>query len=165
VVRVSWFVLKTKVHCFSRFGLKTGGDGFSWFHLKTGGGGFPGLGLKIGSYSLVILASKSLRQFLDLCLKIKRATVCWLHNKIDGRMKTTRGTHRDLATCFVWKKVGLGFPICLKIGGGVTSGGAYDTITEVGSSRRRTGRCDEQRRNLLSFAILYILCHKDILVF
>jgi hypothetical protein len=34
------------------------------------------LGLQIGSYGLVIWASKSLRQFLCLCLKIKQASVC-----------------------------------------------------------------------------------------
>jgi hypothetical protein len=38
---------------------------------NQGGGGFPGLGLKTGSSDLVILASKSLRQFLGLSLKTK----------------------------------------------------------------------------------------------
>jgi hypothetical protein len=36
--------------------------------------------------------------------------VCQLHHKIDGRMKTAQGRHQDLAACFTWKKVGLGFP-------------------------------------------------------
>jgi hypothetical protein len=38
---------------------------------NQGGGGFPSLGLKNGSSGLVIWASKSLRQFPDLCLKTK----------------------------------------------------------------------------------------------
>jgi hypothetical protein len=38
---------------------------------NQGGGGFPGLGLETGSFSLVIYASKSLRWFLGLGLKIK----------------------------------------------------------------------------------------------
>jgi hypothetical protein len=72
-VRVSWFDLKTMV------------DGFSWFGLKTGGFGFSDLGLKIGSYGLVIWASKSLRWFFGLGLKIKWATVCqWFDLKMAG---------------------------------------------------------------------------------
>jgi hypothetical protein len=46
-------------------------EGFSWFGPKTNGGGFSGLGLKTGSCSLVIWASKSLRQFIGLGLKTK----------------------------------------------------------------------------------------------
>jgi hypothetical protein len=61
---------------FSRFDLKIGGNSFSRFDLKIGGGGFPSLGLKTGSYGLVILASKSPRQFLCLGLKTKQASVC-----------------------------------------------------------------------------------------
>jgi hypothetical protein len=71
---------------FSRFDLKTGGDGFSWFGLKIGGFRFLGFGLKTDIYSLVIWASNSPRQFLGLCLKIKRS-VCRLRHKTDGRMK------------------------------------------------------------------------------
>jgi hypothetical protein len=37
---------------------------------NQGGGGFPGLGIKTGSSGLVIWASKLLRLFLGLCLKI-----------------------------------------------------------------------------------------------
>jgi hypothetical protein len=58
------------------------------------------LGLKTGGYNLVIWASKSPQQFLSLGLKTKRATVYQLRHKIDGRMKTTWGTHRDLVACF-----------------------------------------------------------------
>jgi hypothetical protein len=47
---------------------------------------FPGLGLKTSSSILVILASKSLQRFLDLCLKTKQAMVCRLRHKINGRM-------------------------------------------------------------------------------
>jgi hypothetical protein len=60
------------------------------------GGGFPSLGLKTDSSGLVIWASKSLRWFLGLGLKTKRASVCQLR--------------QDLAACFMWKQVWLGFP-------------------------------------------------------
>jgi hypothetical protein len=68
------------------------------------------LGLKTNSYGLMICASKSLRQFFGLDLKIKRATICRLRHKTDGRMKTAWDTRRDLADCFTWKQVGLEFP-------------------------------------------------------
>jgi hypothetical protein len=48
--------------------------------------------------------------FLGLGLKAKLATICRLRHKIDGRMKTVQGTHRDLAASFVWKQVELWFP-------------------------------------------------------
>jgi hypothetical protein len=70
--------------------------------------GFPGLGLKTGSSSLVIWASKSLRQFLGLDLKTKQASVCRLRHKTNrGRM--TRDTCQDLTACFAWKQVTLRF--------------------------------------------------------
>jgi hypothetical protein len=47
---------------------------------------FPGLDLKTDSSDLLIWASKSLRQFLGLGLKTKRATVCRLRHKTNGRM-------------------------------------------------------------------------------
>jgi hypothetical protein len=94
-------VIWPQSHCdgFLRFGHKTGGDGFLWFGLKIsgdgfsrfglkiGGGGFPNLGIKNGNYGLVIWASKLSRQFLGLCLKTKRTSVCQLRHKTDGRMK------------------------------------------------------------------------------
>jgi hypothetical protein len=61
---------------FLRFSLNTSGDGFLVEPQNQGGGGFPSLGLKTGSYGLVILASKSPRQFLCLGLKTKQASVC-----------------------------------------------------------------------------------------
>jgi hypothetical protein len=67
------------------------------------------LDFKTGSYGLVILASKSTRRFLGLDLKTKRVSVCWLCHKTD-RGRSTQNTRRDLAACFVWKQVGLGFP-------------------------------------------------------
>jgi hypothetical protein len=71
---------------------------------NQGGGGFPGLGLKTGSSGLVIWASKSPRRFLFLGLKIKWASICRLHYKInEGR--SARNTHRDLAACLTWKQV------------------------------------------------------------
>jgi hypothetical protein len=72
--------------------------------------GFPSLGLKTGSYGLVIWPTKSPRWFLGLGLKIKWEMVCQLRHKTDGRMKTARDTHRDLAACFTWKRVRVGFP-------------------------------------------------------
>jgi hypothetical protein len=70
---------------------------------------FPGLGHKTSSFGLVIWASKSPWRFLGLGLKTKLAMVYRLHHKTDGR-KMVRDTHRDLAACFTWKQVGLGFP-------------------------------------------------------
>jgi hypothetical protein len=67
--------LKTKVNSFFRLGLKTDGFRFSSFGLKT------------GSYGLVISDSKSPRRFLGLAFKTKQATVCRLHNKINGKVK------------------------------------------------------------------------------
>jgi hypothetical protein len=108
--RVSWFVEPQNQggNVFLRFGLKTGGNGFLRFGLKTSGDDFSRFGLKTGSYGLVIWASKSARQFLDLHLKIKQVLVCRLHHKIDGG-GTTRDTRRDLAAYFTWKQVMLGF--------------------------------------------------------
>jgi hypothetical protein len=103
------FGLKTGGVGFLQFGLKTGGDGFSWFELKAGGGRFSSLHLKTDSFSLMIWPSKSPRRFLDFGLKIKRPTVCQLRDKTDRKMKTTWGTRRDLAACFMWKQVGLEF--------------------------------------------------------
>jgi hypothetical protein len=95
---VSWFVFKTKV------------DGFSLFDLKTDGYWFSSMGLKTDSYGLVIWASKSPQRFFGLGLKTKWATVCRLHHKTNRRMKTVWDAHQDLAACFAWKLVGLGFP-------------------------------------------------------
>jgi hypothetical protein len=94
--RVSWFGLKTKVDCLLVV--------WPQKHLD----GFPGLSLKIGSYGLMI--SKSPWWFLGLGIKTMRATICRSRHKTDRRMKTVRGTHRDLAACFSWKQVGLEFP-------------------------------------------------------
>jgi hypothetical protein len=75
---------------------------------NQGGGGFLGLCLKTESYGLVIWASKSPRRFLGLGLKTKQVSVCRLRHKTDGGM-SARGTYRDLAACFTWKQVWLGF--------------------------------------------------------
>jgi hypothetical protein len=75
---------------------------------NQGGGGFPSLGLKIGSSGVVIRASKSPLRFLGLGLKIKWASVCQLHHKIDGG-RSVRETRRDLEACFTWKQIWLGF--------------------------------------------------------
>jgi hypothetical protein len=94
---------------FSGFVLKTGGDGFSRFGLKTGGDRLPHFGLRTDKNGLVIWASKSPHWFLGLGLKTKRATVCRLRHRTDGRMKTAWGTHQDLVAGFIWKQVGIGF--------------------------------------------------------
>jgi hypothetical protein len=73
---------------------------------NQGGGEFFGLGLKTGSSGLVIWASKSPRQFLDLGLKTKHALVCRLRHKTDGG-RSTQDTHQDLAACLAWKQVWL----------------------------------------------------------
>jgi hypothetical protein len=75
---------------------------------NQGGGGFPGSSLKTGSSGLVIWASKSPRRFLGLGLKTLWASVCQLCHKTDGG-RSTRDTRRDLAACFTWKQVWLGF--------------------------------------------------------
>jgi hypothetical protein len=71
---------------------------------NQGGGGFLSLALKTDSSSSVIWASKSPRWFLCLSLNTKQASVCRLCHKIDGG-RSARDTHRNLAACFVWKKV------------------------------------------------------------
>jgi hypothetical protein len=76
---------------------------------NQGGGGFSGLVLKTDSSSLMIWTSKSPRRFLGLGLKTKWAYVCQLHHKTDGG-RSERDTCRDLAACFTWKQVWLGFP-------------------------------------------------------
>jgi hypothetical protein len=117
--RFSLVWTKTSGDDFLQFGLKTGGDGFSRFGLKTGdrflvehqnqgGGGFSDLGLKTGSSGLVIWASKSPRRFLGLGHKTRQASVCQLCHKIDGG-RLAWDTHRDLAVCFTWKQVWIGF--------------------------------------------------------
>jgi hypothetical protein len=72
--------------------------------------GFPDLGFKTGSCGLVIWPMKSARRFLGLDLKTKWAMICRLLHKTDGRIKMAWDTCRDVAACFAWKRVGLGFP-------------------------------------------------------
>jgi hypothetical protein len=75
---------------------------------KQGGGGFSDLCLKTGSFGLVIWASKSPRWFLGLGLKIMWDSICRLRHKTnEGR--SAQDTRRDLAACFTWKQVWLGF--------------------------------------------------------
>jgi hypothetical protein len=71
--------------------------------------GFSGLGLKTSGYDLVIWATESLWWFLDLDLKTRHASVCRLRHKTDGG-RMPWDTRQDLATCFAWKQVTLGFP-------------------------------------------------------
>jgi hypothetical protein len=75
---------------------------------NQGGGGFSGLGFKTVSSGLMIWASKSLRRFLGLDLKTKRASVCRLRHKTDGG-RSMRDTRRGLAARLAWKQVWLWF--------------------------------------------------------
>jgi hypothetical protein len=99
---------KPTVMGFSGLASKPVVIGFLVEPQNQGGGGFPSLGLKTGDYDLVIWASKSPRRFLGLSLRTKQASVCQLRHKIDVRA-TAWDTRRDLATCFPWKQVWLGF--------------------------------------------------------
>jgi hypothetical protein len=82
----------------------------SWFSLKTKVDRFPHLRHKTDSCGLVIWPMKSPWWFLGLGLKTMRDVVCQLCNKSHRSMKMARDTRRDLAACFAWKQVGLGFP-------------------------------------------------------
>jgi hypothetical protein len=76
---------------------------------NQGGGGFPGLGLKTDSSVLMIWVSKSPRWFFVLGLKTKWVSVYRLRHKTDGG-RSVWDTRQDLASCFTWKQVWLGFP-------------------------------------------------------
>jgi hypothetical protein len=82
--------------------------GFSVEPQNQGDAEFPGLGLKTGSYGLVIWVSKLPRLFLGLRLKTMQASVCRLRHKTNGE-RSTRDTRRDLAVCYAWKQVWIGF--------------------------------------------------------
>jgi hypothetical protein len=90
--RVSWLSLKTKVDSLSVVWLQN-----HWF-------GFTGLGLKTGSYSLVIWTSKSLRRFLGFGPQNYVG-----YGLLVAPQNRREDTRRDLAACFAWMQVGLGF--------------------------------------------------------
>jgi hypothetical protein len=100
---------KPAMTVFSDFASKPVAMGFLVEPQNQGGGGFSGLVLKTSSYGLIIWASKSPLRFLGLSFKTKRTSVCRLRHKTDRRA-TAWDTRRDLAVCFAWKQVGLGFP-------------------------------------------------------
>jgi hypothetical protein len=75
---------------------------------NQGGGGFPSLCLKTDSFGLLTWVSKSPQRFLGLDLKTMWASVSRLCHKTNGG-RSARDTRRDLAACFVWKQVWLGF--------------------------------------------------------
>jgi hypothetical protein len=118
---VSWLSLKTKVDGLSVVWPQNHWDGFLRFGLKISGNGFSGLASKLVAMvswlslktkvveGFPVWASKSPRQFLGLGLKTKQASVCRLHHKTDGG-RSAWETSRDLAACFTWKQVWLGFP-------------------------------------------------------
>jgi hypothetical protein len=107
---------------------------------NQGGGGFLGLGLKNGSSGLVIWASKSPRRFLGLGLKTMWASVCRLCHKIDV-WRSAWDMRRDLAACFAWKQVWLGFPsLACRLAE------ARRLVVHVAPSRRLYQRQDEDGR-------------------
>jgi hypothetical protein len=131
-----------------------------WFDLKTTKMGlviwvskslwrFLGLGLKIDGCGLVIWATKLPRRFLGLDLKTKWVMLCRLCLKIDGMMKTARDTHRDLAACFTWKRVGLGFSCLASRLAEARHGWECAIITEVTWkwSKRQSVQWRRVRRN------------------
>jgi hypothetical protein len=75
---------------------------------NQGGGGFFGLAIKTGNFDLVIWDSKSPRRFLVLGLKTNQTSICRLRHKING-WRLAWDMRRDLAACFAWKRVWLGF--------------------------------------------------------
>jgi hypothetical protein len=144
----------------------------SWLSLKTKVIGFSGLGLKTGSYSLVICSSKSLQWFLGLDLKTKWATICRSCHKTNGR-RMARDTCRDLAACFAWKQVGLGFPC---FASKLTD--ERRRLVHMASSwrsrwseaKRWLVRCHRVQRsgsqtNLPFLVVIFLLAHRGILVF
>jgi hypothetical protein len=94
---------------FADLASKPMADGFLVEPQNQDGGRFPSLGLKTGSSNLVIYASKLPRQFLGFGLKIKQDLICRLRHTTDGG-KSVWDTRQDLAACFTWKQVWLGFP-------------------------------------------------------
>jgi hypothetical protein len=129
---------------------------------------FFGLGLKTGSYGLVILASKSPRRFLGLGLKIKWATVCRFHHKIDGRVMVWV-TCRDIAACFTWKQVGLGFPSLAS-----RLADARRQVVHVPPSRRlHLDQVKDRRVVAMGYVgpcyscsvVFVLLCHRAVVVF
>jgi hypothetical protein len=65
-----------------------------------------------------------------LDLKTKQASVYRLCHKTNEGM-TTQDTRRDLAACFVWKQVTLGFLNLASRLAEATAGGASGTIVKV----------------------------------
>jgi hypothetical protein len=113
------------------------------------------------------LASKSLRWFLCLGLKTNQATVYRLSHKTDGRAMAW-DTRRDLAACFVWKQVGLGFPSLAS-----RLAEARWWVVHVAPSRRlRQSKIKDKRIDAIGcigscypyFVIFTLLCHMSIVV-
>jgi hypothetical protein len=126
------------------------------------------LDLKTDSYGLVIYASKSPRRFLVLGLKIKQSTVYRLRHKTVERIKTVRGTHRDLMAYYGWNQVGLGFPSLPQ------TGEARQWMVHVAPSQRlHEDQAENERVDAIGcvghcyryFAVFIILGSSDILVF
>jgi hypothetical protein len=90
------------------------------------------LGFKIDSYSLVIWKSKLPRWFLGLILKIKRALVCQLHHKTDGRVGA-RHTLRSSGLLRVEISFVRVSQSDMKTDEDATMGGARGTIVKVAS--------------------------------
>jgi hypothetical protein len=117
--------------------------------------GFPGLGLKTCSSGLMIWASKSPRRFLGLGPQNQAGHGLSVAPKTDGG-RMAQDMHQDLAACFTWKQVTLGFPSLAS-----RQAEARRWVMHMAPSRRLrwdqvedAGRCDGLCRTLLP-----LLCH------
>jgi hypothetical protein len=174
-----WFSLKTTGTIFSGLASKSLATispglalkpmvGFLVEPQNQGDGGFPGLGLKTGSSGLVIWASKSPQLFLGLGLKTKRTSVSRLHHKTDGGWLAW-DTRRDLAACFAWKQVGLGFS---SLASRLEEARRW-VVHVVPSQRLRRGQVKDGRVNATGcvrpcypcFVIFFVLGPRGIVVF
>jgi hypothetical protein len=130
--------------------------------------GFPILGIKIGISGLVIWASKSPRRFLGLAFKTKQASICQLRHRTDGG-RMAWDTRRDLAACFAWKQVALGFPI---MASGLVDARRW-MVHVLPSRRLRQDQVEDGWVDVMGcvgpcypyFVIFYILGPKGIVVF
>jgi hypothetical protein len=117
---------------------------------------------------LVIWDSKSLRRFLSLSLNTKQASVCWVCHKTD-KGRTAWDKHQDLAACFIWKQVALGFSsLTLRLAE------ARRRVLHMALSRRlRQNQVEDGWVDVMScvrpyysyFAVFYVLDTMRILVF
>jgi hypothetical protein len=82
----------------------------------------------------MICASKLLRQFLELCLKIKKASVCLLRLKTDRGCDAVGHASRSSGLIRVKASRARVSQSDIKTGGSATTSDARGTITKVASS-------------------------------